>query len=77
MSKVGPAALRKALFFPAMVALQHNPILAQLARRLEAAGKPKMVIIGAAMRKLVHLIYGVLSSRTPFNPDLGQKPLAC
>lgn len=77
MSKVGPAALRKALFFPAMVALKHNPVLQQLRQRLTAAGKPKMVIIGAAMRKLVHLIYGVLSTRTPFDPTTGQKPLAC
>ena len=28
---------------------RHNPVLVQLACRLEAAGKPKMVIIGAAM----------------------------
>lgn len=27
-----------------------------------------MVIIGAAMRKLVHLAYGVLKSGRPFNP---------
>ena len=77
MSKVGPAALRKALFFPAMVGLRHNPLLKEMARRLEAAGKPKMVIIGAAMRKMIHLIYGVLKNRTPFNEKLAQKPLAC
>lgn len=76
MSKVGPASLRKALFFPAMVALQHNPALKQFGCRLRAAGKPKMVIIGAAMRKLIHLIYGVLKNRTPFDPNFVQKPLA-
>ncbi len=77
MSKVGPAALRKALFFPAMVGLRHNPLLKEMARRLEAAGKPKMVIIGAAMRKMIHLIYGVLKNKTPFNENFVQKPLAC
>jgi hypothetical protein len=29
-----------------------------------------MVIVGAAMRKLVHLIYGVLKSAKPFDPAL-------
>jgi transposase len=28
-----------------------------------------MVIVGAAMRKLVHLIYGVLKSKKPFDPN--------
>ena len=70
MSKVGFSQLRKALFFPAMVALKYNPLLAQLKKKLTKAGKPKMLVIGAAMRKLVHMIYGVLSNRTPFNPNL-------
>ena len=60
MSKVGPSQLRKALFLPAMVALRYNPLMVLLNERLTKAGKPKMVIIGAAMRKLVHMIYGVL-----------------
>jgi len=77
MSKVGPAALRKALFFPAMVALKHNPVLMDLASRLEAAGKPKMVIIGAAMRKLIHIIYGVLKNRTPFDQNFGRESVVC
>ena len=70
MSKTGSAHLRKALFFPAMVALRYNPVLIQLNQRLTAKGKPKMLIIGAAMRKLVHIIYGVLKNNTPFNPNL-------
>jgi transposase len=67
MSKVGPAALRKALFFPAMVAIRHNPAIQVFSQRLSEAGKCKMVIIGAAMRKLVHIIYGVLKNKTPFS----------
>lgn len=30
----------------------------------------------AAMRKLIHLIYGVLKHRTPFDQEMGQKLLA-
>ena len=66
MSKVGPAELRKALFFPAMVAVKHNPAVRAFSEKLSANGKCKMVIIGAAMRKLVHIIYGVLKNNTPF-----------
>jgi transposase len=29
-----------------------------------------MVIIGAAMRKLIHIIYGVLKNNTPFNENI-------
>lgn len=77
MSKVGPAQLRKALFLPAMVALRYNPLMLPMRDRLAAAGKPKMVIIGAAMRKLIHLIFGVLSSKTPFDATQATKSLAC
>jgi transposase len=60
--KIGPGRLRKALYFPALTALRFNPTLQALQTRLRAAGKPKMVIVGAAMRKLIHLAFGVLKS---------------
>jgi transposase len=68
LSKVGTARLRKALYFPAVVATQHNPIIKALSERLREGGKCPMVIIGAAMRKLIHLAYGVLKSGKPFDP---------
>ncbi len=67
MSKTGRSQLRKAFFMPALVALRYNPIIVELKERLTKAGKPKMAIVGAAMRKLVHLIYGVLKNEVPFN----------
>lgn len=70
MCKTGDARLRKALYMPAVVSLRHNPVMARFADRLAAAGKPKMVIIGAVMRKLAHMIYGVLKSGKPFDPQL-------
>jgi transposase len=60
--KIGPGRLRKALYFPALTGLRFNPTLRALQARLRAAGKPPMVIIGAAMRKLIHLAFGVLKS---------------
>jgi transposase len=66
--KTGNSRLRRALYFPAMVAMRHNPAVHALAERLRARGKRPMVIVGAAMRKLLHLIYGVLKSGKPFDP---------
>lgn len=69
MSKIGRSQLRKAFFLPAMVALRHNPIIKSFGERLLSTGKTKMQVIGAAMRKLIHMIYGVLKSGRPFNRD--------
>lgn len=70
LSKIGNGRLRKSLFFPAIVAMQYNPSIISMKKRLLKAGKCKMLIVGAAMRKLVHIIYGVLKSRTPYDENL-------
>lgn len=67
--KTGNKRFRTALFMPALVAMRHNPIVHALAQRLEAKGKNRMTIVGAAMRKLVHLAYGVLKNGKPFDPN--------
>jgi transposase len=72
LCKVGSSSVRKALYFPAITALRHNPIAIALRERLQSRGKHKMVIIGAVMRKLVHLAYGVLKTGQPFRPDFAQ-----
>ena len=68
LSKMGKSAVRGALFWPAVTAMQHNPFVRALKERLEARGKHWKVIVGAAMRKLLHLAYGVLKNQTPFDP---------
>lgn len=70
MSKIGHPALRKALYMPAMVAITKTAWGRAFRDRLAAAGKPPMLIIGAMMRKLVHVTYGVLKSGKPFDPEL-------
>jgi transposase len=75
ISRKGRAALRAALYLPALVAKRHNPLLRAFAQRLEASGKlPKQIIV-AVMRKLLHLAYGVLKSGQPFDPHFGQSHL--
>jgi transposase len=70
LSKRGNAQFRKALYWPAITALRCNPIVQAFAERLRARGKHKMVVIAAAMRKLIHIAFGVLKSGKPFNPNL-------
>lgn len=73
MSKAGNSQLRKHLFFPAMSAMRFNPICKEFAARLKAQGKPQIVIIGAIMNKLLHIIYGVLKHQKPFDPEYLKK----
>lgn len=68
LSKLGSARLRKALYFPALAALRCNPTIRHFAARLRLAGKPRMVIVAAVMRKLIHQVYGVLRSGHSFDP---------
>jgi transposase len=69
LSKIGNSRLRKALYFPAVTALRCSPFFQAWAEGLRQRGKSKMAVIGAAMRKLVHLAYGVLKTGKPFDPE--------
>lgn len=73
LSKTGNSRLRRALYFPALVAMRHNPVLREFAERLRERGKHPMAIVGAVMRKLLHLIYGVLTSKSSFDPDIARR----
>jgi transposase len=73
LSKIGNSRLRKALYFPAITALRCSPFFQSWAEGLRRRGKSKMSVIGAAMRKLVHLAYGVLKSGKRFDPEWTQK----
>ena len=70
LSKMGNGRLRAKLYFPALVATTHNNIIKAFALRLKANGKTSMQIICAAMRKLLHLAFGVLKHKTPFDSTL-------
>jgi transposase len=70
LSKAGAPRLRKALYFPAIAAIRYNPYVRAMSERLKERGKCPMQVIGAAMRKLLHLAYGVLKSGRPFDPEL-------
>ena len=69
MSKQGNPRLRKLFYMPVKSAKRFNPIVKRLVTRMEKAGKPYHTIRGAAMRKLIHLAYGVLKTGQPFDPN--------
>ncbi|MBF8301839.1 MAG: transposase family protein [Candidatus Dadabacteria bacterium] len=64
--KTGNSRLRRCLYFPTMVAIKHNPVIRRFYRRMLENGKPKMVALVAAMRKLLVIAIGVLNNRTEF-----------
>jgi transposase len=75
MSRSGHAQLRRALYMPGLVARRHNPVLKAFGDRLSAAGLAPKAVVGAVMRKLAHLIYGVINSGRPFDINLAAPQL--
>jgi len=63
LCKTGHARLRKALYMPALVSIRYNLMIA-FYERLREKGKN-----GAIMRKLVHIIFGVLKSGKKYDPN--------
>ena len=73
LCKIGSSRLRKILYMPALSAIQHNPLVNALYNRLKAKSKNGMIIACACMKKLVHIIYGVIKNGKPFNPAYNLK----
>jgi transposase len=66
--RTGSAFLRQMLYMPALVASRFNPVLSAFAQSLLAKSLPKKAVVIAVMRKLLHLVFGVLKSKRPFDP---------
>jgi transposase len=69
LSKTGNSNLRRALYMPAIVAIKFNPIIRSFCSRLSQNGLLPMEVVGAAMRKLLHLVFGILKTGRPFDPN--------
>lgn len=69
LTKQGDGRIRAKLYMAAVVATRHNPDIRRQYIRLLKRGKSKMSAIGAAMRKLVHICFGVLKHQTPYRPQ--------
>lgn len=69
ISKTGDSALRKVLYMPALCAKRYNPVIQVFWARLQSKGKNGKAITCAAMRKLIHIAFGVIKSGKPFDPN--------
>lgn len=69
LSKRGSPQIRALLFLPAVAAKSYNPDIKAHYERLLAKGKTKMQAIGAAMRRLVHICFGVLKNKSVYQPQ--------
>ncbi|MCP4913492.1 MAG: IS110 family transposase [Oligoflexia bacterium] len=76
INKHGSKRLRKTLYMPAMVAVQYNPVIEKFYQRLLSAGKKPLCALVACMRKLLHIVYGVLKNKKHFDPAWSKPLLA-
>lgn len=67
ISRLGDRRLRKSLYMAALVAKRYNQRLHPFVLRLQHKGKAPKAIICAVMRKLAHIIFGVLKNNRPFD----------
>lgn len=70
ITKKGNSHLRHALFYPGMVAVNHDPNVKAFYEKLTAAGKKPRQAYTAVMRKLLLAIWGIFKSQQPWD---GQK----
>lgn len=66
ISRTGNAHIRRALFMPALVAVQWEPHIKAFYEHLLDRGKTKMQANVAVMRKLLHAIHGMLEHDQDF-----------
>lgn len=70
LSKLGNPRLRNILYMPALSAKRFNEPLKGFVSRLENSGLAPKAILCAVMRKLVHIIFGMIKTNSFFNPKL-------
>jgi transposase len=70
LSKQGPSRIRAKLYMAAIVCAQWNPDIKAQYQRLLANGKSKMQALGAAMRKLVQICFGVVKHQSQYRPQV-------
>lgn len=67
LSRRGDPKLRGRLFMPVVAAITHNPTIQTFYRKLLEKKKHQRAAMTAAMRKLVHICFGVLKNQQAFS----------
>jgi transposase len=66
----GRRSVRTVLYMAALSARTHNPVIRKFAKRLEAEGKLKKVVLTACMRKLLVILNTMLKNNTLWDPRI-------
>jgi len=72
LSKVGDARIRAKLYMAAVCASTYNMDIKAQKQRLLKAGKTKMQALGAAMRKLIQICFGVIKHQCEYQVQLSK-----
>jgi transposase len=64
----GRASVRAPLYMATLVATRRNPVIRAFYQRLRAAGKPPLVALIAAMRKLLTILNAMVKHQKPWHP---------
>jgi transposase len=75
LSKQGNGKLRHALYLPAMTFWRNCNEVKSWADAIALRTNSKKAALGAVMRKLLHVIFGVLKHHKPFNPAFVSNPV--
>ena len=67
ISRAGSRHLRRALYMPALAAVRCDPHLKAFYEVLLARHKSKLQALMAVARKMLHAIYGIFKTRTPYD----------
>ena len=68
ISRHGNARIRHHLYMATLSATQVNPVIKEFYERLQKRGKCKKLALVACMRKMLHIIWGVMKNRESFDP---------
>jgi transposase len=70
ITKAGTGRIRKALYLPSITAMNMSEPMMAMKSRLKAKGKAGKQIVCAVMRKMLHIVFGVLKSGQAYDPKL-------
>ena len=70
MTGGGRVNVRKQLYMPTLVAIQHNPVIRKYYNHLLKQGKVKMVAVVACMRKLLTILNSMVKKNESWKPKI-------
>ncbi len=73
MSKKGRVQPRAILYMCALSAIVHNPLIKDYYSNAKRKGLSSMAAIGVCMHKMIRIVYGILKSNTPFDPEIDKR----